>query len=124
MQDDPNQPSPALVAKKAAQLFSPEELPSVMALLQSYGTQSWQRELDRVRLALLKLSNGSLESLRQGLEVAHQDYRDILAWAEYPNAMRLGFSQRDKEAEPEAREKDRKQYLNWLNSDGPLTPSP
>jgi hypothetical protein len=38
----------------------------------------------RVQLAVLALSEGSLERLRHFVEVAQVDYRDVLYWADNP----------------------------------------
>ena len=65
-----------------------EQLPdrdaaTVLALLDRYGTRRSEPEQERVQLAVLKLSGGDIERLRHGLDVARQDYRDVLYWAEY-----------------------------------------
>jgi hypothetical protein len=44
------------------------------------------RESERVHLAALKLAQGDLERLRHNVQVARTDYRDVLYWAEYPEA--------------------------------------
>ena len=54
----------------------------VVSLLDAYGTQPYER--DRVHLAILALSHGNEEKLREYIEVAKRDYRDVLFWAEYP----------------------------------------
>jgi hypothetical protein len=36
---------------------------------------------ERIRLAVLKLSNGNLEELRRAITEARQDWRDVLVWA-------------------------------------------
>lgn len=51
-------------------------------LLLCYG----DREVDRVRRGILKLSEGKIELLAHYSECALQDYRDILYWAEYPDS--------------------------------------
>lgn len=40
-------------------------------------------EPDRVRKAILKLSEGNLADLKHYVKQGNQDYRDILYWAEY-----------------------------------------
>jgi len=55
-----------------------------LALLARYGTEPWHRERERVQRAILTLSKGDLDLLRHHVEVAQQDYRDVLYWAEYP----------------------------------------
>lgn len=111
--DDDNE----LVEKKARQLFSPEELPEAMALLNDYGTQSWEREAARVRLAMLKSSGGKLELLRECLKLAHSDYRDILAGAEYPDEMRRDSWKLPAAEREELARQDRQQYLDWLHQE-------
>ena len=107
--------SAALVEQKARQLFSAEDLPQVLALLEAYGNESWQREPERVRLGLLKLSGGKLEQLRHYLAAAQGDYRDVLAWAEYPEQMKHPDSG-DGEAARARRERDERQYSDWLEA--------
>ncbi len=69
----------------------------VLDLLESYGVESYERERKRVQLAILKLSAGSEEKVREFVAVAKRDYRDVLFWAEYPEESRLDT--------PEKREK-------------------
>ena len=59
--------------------FPAAEYPNVIAILNSYGGP----EAGRVIWDILELSKGSIEKVRQYLEVARKDYRDILYWAEY-----------------------------------------
>lgn len=61
----------------------------VMELLDGYGVESYERERERVQLAILKLSEGNEEKLREFVAVAKRDYRDVLFWAEYPEEARL-----------------------------------
>src|SRR5438105_8674059 len=61
----------------------------VLELLDSYGVESYERERERVQLAILNLSGGSEEKLREFIAVAKRDYRDVLFWAEYPEESRL-----------------------------------
>ena len=74
----------------------------VLELLDSYGVESFERERERVQLAILKLSGGSEEKLREFVAVAKRDYRDVLFWAEYPEESRLDT--------PEKRERVRKMF--------------
>jgi hypothetical protein len=61
----------------------------VLDLLDSYGVESYERERERVQLAILKLSAGSEEKVYEYLTVAKRDYRDVLFWAEYPEESRF-----------------------------------
>jgi hypothetical protein len=58
----------------------------VLELLDIYGVESYERERERVQLAILKLSEGNEEKLREFVAVAKRDYRDVLFWAENPEA--------------------------------------
>jgi len=74
----------------------------VLELLDSYGVEPYEQERERVQLAILKLSGGSEEKLREFVAVAKRDYRDVLFWAENPEESRLDT--------PEKRERVRKMF--------------
>ena len=74
----------------------------VLELLDGYGIESYERERERVQLAILKLSEGNEEKLREFVAVAKRDYRDVLFWAEYPEEARLDT--------PEKRERVKKMF--------------
>jgi hypothetical protein len=61
----------------------------VLELLDMYGVAAHEREQERVQLAILKLSEGKEERLRQYVGVAKRDYRDVLFWAEYPEEAKI-----------------------------------
>ena len=71
--------------------FPADRVATVLAMLEEYGVEKWQRESHRVRLAVLKLAAGSLKRLRQELECAKHDYREVLGPAEYPGYTRRMF---------------------------------
>src|SRR5947208_1524160 len=77
----------------------------VIELLDSYGVESYERERERVQLAILKLSEGNEEKLREFVAIAKRDYRDVLFWAEYPEESRLDT--------PEKKERLRKMFENF-----------
>ena len=115
-----NQPVPnvtdADVARIARRDFRPDQFDAVMAVLSEYGTEEWQRGMDRVRLAVLKLADGNLDSLHRQIEIAKCDYRDVLASAEYPEymtAIRPGADLSD-ELVQDVMKRDWLQYQNWL----------
>src|SRR6266436_5118577 len=74
----------------------------VLKLLDSYGVESYERERERVQLAILKLSEGNEEKLREFVAVAKRDYRDVLFWAENPEEAKLDT--------PEKRERIKKMF--------------
>ena len=87
----------------AVQKTFPERARSrVLELLDSYGVEAYERERERVQLAILKLSEGNEEKLREFVAVAKRDYRDVLFWAESPEEARLDT--------PEKRERIKKMF--------------
>ena len=115
MQPTPNV-SEADVERIVRRDFPSADHAAVLAILSEYGTDDWEPERDRVRLATLKLANGSLDELRDHIATAKQDYRDVLAAAEYP----LAFKRwpRWDPTPPEERQRiydsDCEQYQRWL----------
>jgi hypothetical protein len=103
-----------LVLSVAQRDFPTEDPATVIALLDAYGTEPHERERDRVHLAILRLSDGDAEKLLYWVGIAKQDYRDALAWAEYPSQMRAPVNPAP-EISREIRQEDRKQYLAWLS---------
>lgn len=89
----------------------------VEATLDQYGSEEAHLEVRRVRLAVLKLAGRDLEAIKRNVDYACIDYRDVLAWAKYPNAMRVP-SWRLPEDSPEKKQittADRRQYQDWLD---------
>lgn len=69
----------------------------------------------RIAAAILKLANGELSELNQLIEQANSDYRDVIAWAEYPRVFKAGFGELSEQAEHKANEADWNKYQDWLN---------
>jgi hypothetical protein len=96
--------------------FPSAEHATILAILHQYGTDDWEHERTRVQLAILKLANGSVAELRDHVAMAKEDYRDVLAAAEYP----LAFAQwpRWDAVSPNERQRihdaDWEQYQQWL----------
>ena len=104
-----------LVIAKAEQCFPNEDLGKIMDILDLYGKELYARERERVQIAILKLSGGDLENLREYVEMAKSDFRDVLASAEYPEEMSKDtWKMSDKEEVKRIRERDRQQYIDWL----------
>jgi hypothetical protein len=104
-----------LVIAKARQCFPNEDPGKIMDILDLYGKEFYARERERVQIAILKLSGGDLENLREYVEMAKSDFRDVLASAEYPEEMRRDtWKMSDKEEVKRIRERDRQQYIDWL----------
>jgi S-formylglutathione hydrolase len=84
----------------ATALFGEGSLAEVLAALDDYGTERHEPEVNRVRLAILQLSEGEKEKLRYWIKTAKVDYRDILA------AQQLGPLSPQEGAQWQARAKD------------------
>ncbi len=106
--------TPALVERITARLFPAESRAAAAAVLARYGTASHEREPLRVRVAALKLSQGSLERLQSLIESACRDYRDVLAWAESPVELRSPTWRMPEADSARIRAGDKQQYLEWL----------
>jgi len=65
-------------------VFPAADVERLLALVDGYGTQPYERERERVQLAILNLCRGDEEKLRYFLKVAKQDYRDVLFWSDNP----------------------------------------
>jgi hypothetical protein len=103
-----------LVIAKAKQCFPNEDQGKIMGILDLYHGP----EKERVQISILKLSGGDLEDLRAEVESAKRDYRNVLAYAEFPEEM-SEWAMSDKEEvneeeEKRMRERDRQQYIDWL----------
>jgi hypothetical protein len=71
-----------------------------------------------VHLAILKLSGGTVEGVREHLAVAQRDFRDVISPAEYPEFWRIGCVGADRLTQDERqsmRARDWEQYESWLS---------
>jgi hypothetical protein len=74
----------------AVQRAFPNKLVSeVLKLLDTYGVQSYERERERVQIAVVTLSEGDELKLQYFIDVARKDYRDVLFWADCPEQAKL-----------------------------------
>ena len=69
------------VASKALALFGEGQVAEALVLVDEYGTQSHEREVNRVKLALLEVSAGRMTRLPYFVKCAKIDYRDVLTGA-------------------------------------------
>lgn len=58
-------------------------------ILRRYGTEPYEREVERVRAACVKLAGGDESKLEYFVSVAKKDYRDVLFWADNPDEAKL-----------------------------------
>ena len=80
--------SPRERTRKRVRILYGDQAEAVMRELDRYAG-SVTADRDRVHRAILELSEGSFENLKRWVEVALQDYRDVLGPAEYPDSARL-----------------------------------
>ena len=113
---------PDFVLKVFERLFGSH--PDAKALLEALLNYS-DKESPRVHLAILKLSEGDPKKLLSYLEAARGDYRDVLAWAEYPEQLRSGKTRYNTPLEEYEAilSADRTQYEAWLDEYHDLDPS-
>lgn len=101
------------VFKKVRQIFPERDLQEIIACLEAYGTESYEKGKYRVYLAILKpCDEENLSGPTYYVKAAKQDFRDILAWAEYPNQMKLGPTN-NPEKSAQLAKMDKEQYHAW-----------
>ena len=115
------------VSRKVRSLFPAEQCSDAIHLLEKecgrnlpFHEDADPQKLERVRLAVVKLSGGNLAELRNQVDVAKRDWRDVLAIAEEPEAFEIGWvalSDLDAEARAALNARDQKQYKDWLGDD-------
>lgn len=56
----------------------------IMELLNTYGTEPYENERERVQLTMIKICQGDPSKLPYQVKIAKIDYRDILVFANRP----------------------------------------
>lgn len=108
-------PTRDLVLKKVRRCFIDENVATqVVGTLDLFGAESSEAGRARVHLAILKQCNGEVERVRKLVELACTDFRDVLVGAEFPEEFSLPSGADDINV---VRERDRRQYEDWLNAD-------
>lgn len=105
------------VLRKIKKLWPGADPQEILDLLNEYGKGRYETGVERVQLAVLKLSRGDRERLPELVKMAKTDFRDVLAYAEYPEEMRTDpAGMRDMPAgkAKSIRRRDRDQYERWL----------
>jgi len=91
-----------------------DEREAVSEILGQYGHSEFQREWDRVKMAILKLAGKSPERVRYYTLMACRDYRDVLAAAEYPKQMgHYPWIEKDPKRLAQIQKEDLQQYTDW-----------
>jgi hypothetical protein len=93
--------------------FAPGEIRRAEALLRD----SDPALSPRVALAILKLSDGDLDAVRGNIEAASRDWRDVIAYAEYPAYMSKvpGTGALRSDQRNQIIRSDWEQYRSWLD---------
>jgi hypothetical protein len=85
-----NPPLSPLVEERLRLLFPPSERDNARGLLVEQcatNIPNWKSaNLNRLRCAVLKISDGDLDRLRQAIETAKIDFRDVLTAADFAGA--------------------------------------
>lgn len=103
------------VARKIRQVFPDRDPVEILASLEQYGTGPQEAGRYRVYLAILKLCDEEkLPDPSHYVLAANRDFRDVLAWAEYPNQMKFGPST-DPGKSAAMKQMDLNQYRAWLD---------
>ena len=113
------QPTPIVTAADVERIVGrdfPNHISDALAILAEYGPASWHNEPHRVRAAVLKLAEGNLDRLKREIRTANADYRDVLAYAEYPNYFRRvsGPGSLPELETKKIIDADWKQYQDWF----------
>jgi hypothetical protein len=110
------------VRRIAVRDFGEPSLGRVLSALDEPGRQEWNGlDSPRVRLAILKLAGGDPQALARHTRTAIGDFRDVLAWAEYPRwSEEIGLEEVSHSREQQAIEADWQQYCQWLGREPDL----
>ena len=100
--------------RKLESLFQDAQVRAeVLTLLETYGEEDYENEISRVKLAILKLAGSDLNEISKYTLMAKQDYRDVLAWAEYPRQSE-NWSVSDSQRKNKLIQADREEHQKWL----------
>lgn len=115
MSRDP-QPIPKITAEDIERIvkrdYPPKHYQEIRSLLETLQTP----EALRVKAAILKLGDGNLQKLKSMLKTATMDYRDVLAYAEYPYYfLNVQDQSGDDKKHNAIVKRDWQQYLEWLH---------
>ena len=68
------------VIQAIQETFPNEDLQTVLDVLSEYGKQSFERDVERVQIAVIRLSEGDVDKLLQLVSDAKRDYRDVILY--------------------------------------------
>jgi hypothetical protein len=105
----------ALVRKLNSMFEGKGIISKAISILNSYGAEEHERELPRVKLAMLKLAGSNLKEMDKFTDMGKKVYGDVLAWAEYPRQSRKWSIPEGPEKQNLVKE-DKEEYEKWLNT--------
>lgn len=91
----------------------------ILTMLDQYQTESAEDEPHRVHLAILKMAGEDTGKLQLYIDMAKEDFRDVIAGAEYPKFMKIGyfgFEKLNLDQKKQIKEDDWQQYDEWLHA--------
>lgn len=104
-------PAAGKLAAKIRQVFPTADPLDIQRQLDAYDGP----ERLRVQLAIVKLSDeDKRDSPTHYVEAARADYRDVLAWAEFPQQVRPDWFSLSVTERAKVTKADRQQYARWL----------
>lgn len=114
------QPVPTVTAADIERIVRrdfPNRVSDALAILDEYGSGTWHHESHRVHAAVLKIANGNLDRLKREIKTANADYRDVLAYAEYPSYFQRvpGPGSLPAAQTRQIIDADWRQYQEWFN---------
>ena len=108
------------VLRVIARDFPAHERRHILAVLDQCPDEYWQDARDRVHLAILRLSGGSVEKLQQHVRAVQCDTLDVLRSVEHPFLLQATLGRVAPLSRIEAEqllERDYRQYIAWLNAE-------
>ncbi len=85
------------------------------------GLKEYGINPNRTKAAILKLAEGDFDKIKGLIKEANADPRDVIAYAEYPRAMKIGWSDNNmtEEEKEEIRQTDWEDYQEWRTNGQP-----
>ena len=106
------------VKRIALRDFGEDQVFKVLSILNEYGKQDWNEPSPRVQFTILKLANGDIIKLSEQTKTATEDFRDVLAEAEYPRySKEIGFDDVEEDYKNSVINNDWLQYSEWLEKE-------
>jgi len=93
--------------------FTEQDQEEARDILSNYGLEPSHKEILRVRLAALRLSDGNLQMLEDALDLALESYQDALCAAETPTYRKIPANMPKEDVEL-VLEEDYSDYKEWV----------